>query len=116
MTLPEGLVAVVREECATCTLVRPVLERLPVHVISEDEDEGLVASYELGVETVPTLVRVVEGREVERLVGWDRAEWRRVTGEAVLGGELPPYRPGCGSRTLDPGVADELAVRFRGST
>ena len=116
MTLPDGLVAVVREECATCALVRPVLDALPVLVISEDDHDGLGTSYELGVETVPTLLRVIDGHEVERLVGWDRAEWRRITGEATLGDELPPYRPGCGSRTLDPGIAEELAVRFRGST
>ena len=44
MTLPEGLVAVVKADCPTCTLVRPLLDGLPVHVISEDEPEGLDAS------------------------------------------------------------------------
>ncbi len=116
MTLPDGLVAVVRTECATCTLVRPVLEAMPVHLISEDDTAGLDASYELGVETVPTLIQVADGVEVERLVGWDRAAWRRMTGIDALGDGLPEYRPGCGSRTLDPGIAEELAVRFRGST
>ena len=116
MTLPEGLVAVVKADCPTCTLVRPLLDQLPVHLISEDEPEGLDASYRLGVETVPTLLRVEGGTEVERLVGWDRDEWRRLTGDDALGEDLPAHRPGCGSRTLDPGVAEELAVRFRGST
>ena len=114
--LPDGLVAVVKADCPTCTLVRPLLERLPIHVVSEDDAEGLDTSYALGVETVPTLLRVESGHEVERLVGWDRAAWRRVTGDAELGDGLPEHRPGCGSRTLDPGVAEELAVRFRGST
>jgi hypothetical protein len=116
VTLPDGLVAVVKTDCPTCTLVRPVLADVGVHVISEDDAEGLDASYELGVETVPTLLRVEAGVEVERLVGWDRAEWRRITGRSSLGDGLPEHRPGCGSRTLDPGVTDELAVRFRGST
>ena len=116
MTLPEGLVAVVKADCPTCTLVRPLLDELPVHVISEDEPAGLDASYGLGVETVPTLLRMQDGTEVERFVGWDRDEWRRITGVEALGADLPPHRPGCGSRTLDPGVAEELAVRFRGST
>jgi hypothetical protein len=117
-SLPDGLVAVVKADCPTCRLVRPLLADLgpAVHVISEDEPEGLDASYTLGVETVPTLLRVEAGQEVERLVGWDRGEWRRLVGDHSLGDDLPEHRPGCGSRTLDPGVADELAVRFRGST
>ncbi len=115
-TVPDGLVVVVKGDCPTCTLVRPVLDDLTVHVISEDEADGLDASYSLGVETVPTLLRVQNGAEVERIVGWDRAAWRRFTGDDELGPDLPEHRPGCGSRTLDPGVADELAVRFRGST
>jgi hypothetical protein len=116
--LPDGLVAVVKTDCPTCTLVRPLLAGLgpAVHVISEDDPEGLDTSYTLGVETVPTLLRVEAGREVERLVGWDRAAWRRLVGDDDLGADLPEHRPGCGSRTLDPGVAEELAVRFRGGT
>ncbi len=97
-------------------MVRPVLDGMTVHVISEDEQSGLEASYSLGVETVPTLLVVRNGVEVERLIGWQRGEWRRVSGEADLGDDLPEWRPGCGSRTLDPGIADELDVRFRGST
>ena len=118
MTLADGLVVVVKADCPTCTLVRPVLDSLEgsVEVVSEDTDEGLDRSYGMGVETVPTLVRVAGGEEVERLVGWDRDEWRRVTGVASLGEDLPAHRPGCGSKTLDPGVAEELAVRFRGGT
>ena len=118
MALPEGLVAVVKADCPTCTLVRPLLDDLGrgVHVVSEDSPDGLDTSYALGVETVPTLLRVEGGAEVDRLVGWDRAAWRRMTGVASLGDGLPEHRPGCGSKTLDPGVADELAVRFRGGT
>jgi hypothetical protein len=117
--LADGIVAVVKRDCPTCTLVAPVVaeltERLGVVVVSEDDDEGLGTSYRLGVETVPTLLRLEGGTEVERIVGWSRDEWRRFTGRPELGGDLPEHRPGCGSRTLDPGVADELAVRFGGS-
>ena len=111
----DGLVAVVREECETCALVAPVLERLDVEIVSEDDAAGLETSYSLTVETVPTLLRFEAGREVERLVGWSASEWERVSGVRGLGEGLPPHRPGCGSRTLDPGVAEELAVRFGGS-
>ena len=63
--------------------------------------------YELGIETVPTLLRVEDGDDVERTEGWcgDRVggahRRRRRSGDG-----LPEHRPGCGSRTLDPTVAD----------
>jgi len=114
--LPDGLVAIVREECATCTMVLPVLAAIPVHVISEDDADGLDASYALGVETVPTLLVVRAGKEVERLIGWQRDEWRRVSGQDQLAEDLPEWRPGCGSRTLDPGIAEELDLRFHRAT
>jgi hypothetical protein len=108
------LVAVVKQDCPTCALVAPVLDALHAHVISEDDDAGLGASYELRVETVPTLLRVEGGAEVDRVVGWARDRWEAVTGVSGLGAGLPDHRPGCGSRTLDPGIADALAVRFGG--
>ena len=113
---PDGLVVVVKTDCPTCTLVRPMLEAMAVRLVSEDDPEGLDASYRLGIETVPTLLRFAGGAELDRVVGWDRAEWRRVTTVDDLGADLPEYRPGCGSRTLDPDVADGLAERFRGGT
>ncbi|HUQ38561.1 MAG TPA: thioredoxin family protein [Acidimicrobiales bacterium] len=112
--LPDGLVAVVKHDCPTCGMVGPVLDSLGVHVVSEDDDEGLALSYQLGVETVPTLMTVRGGRETARVVGWSRSQWESLTGSAGLAPELPDARPGCGSRTLDPTVADELAVRFEG--
>ncbi|HEX2849298.1 MAG TPA: thioredoxin family protein, partial [Acidimicrobiales bacterium] len=113
--LPDGLVAVVKSDCPTCALVAPVLAALDVTIVSEDDDAGLDVSYLLGVETVPTVLRVEGGREVARIVGWDRDEWASFTRSADLAGaadELPPHRPGCGSRTLDAPIATELAVRF----
>jgi hypothetical protein len=61
---------------------------------------------------VPTLLRVAAGAEQERVVGWVRAEWETLTGVEGLGPDLPAWRPGCGSRSVDPDVAPELAVRF----
>jgi len=112
--LPDGLVAVVKRECPTCSLVGPVLAGLGAHVVSEDDERGLELSYRLKVETVPTLLRVEHGRELERTVGWSRPRWEALAGVPGLGPDLPESRPGCGSRTLDPTVADELAVRFEG--
>jgi len=111
-----GIVAVVKKDCPTCTLIEPVLSDLIARgvvttVHREDDDAGLEASWRLGVETVPTLVR-----GDERIVGWDRSQWETFTGVSGLGEDLPAFRPGCGSRTVEPGLVDELAVRFSGST
>ena len=109
--LPDGLVAVVKSDCPTCTLVAPLLEQLGAHIVSEDTDDGLDVSYELGVETVPTLLKVDDGEIVERTEGWLRERWEALTGVAPLGDGLPEHRPGCGSRTLDPTVAIDLAIK-----
>jgi len=111
----EGIVAVVKRDCPTCALVAPVLEDLVVRgivstILREDDDDGLEASWRLGIETVPTLVR-----GDARIVGWSRVQWEEFTGVSGLGEGLPDHRPGCGSRTVEPGLADELAVRFSGS-
>ncbi|HEX2038978.1 MAG TPA: thioredoxin family protein [Acidimicrobiales bacterium] len=116
VALPDGLVAVVKHDCPTCRLVAPVLASLGAHLVSEDTDEGLETSFHLGVEVVPTLLRVEEGSIVARTEGWMREKWEELTGQSGLAPELPDFRPGCGSRTLDPSVAEELAVRFGGST
>jgi hypothetical protein len=114
--LPEGFVAVVKRDCPTCALIQPVLGRLAreraVAIASQDEESGLALSFHAGVEIVPTLLRVAGGREVGRVFGWNRDEWRAFTGIADLGAELPAHRPGCGSRTLEPGMPAKLAVRF----
>ena len=115
VALPDGLVAVVKDDCPTCQMVAPVLAGIDVAVVREDDDEGLELSYRLGVETVPTLLMAKDGVEVERIVGWDRSQWQAFTGVPGLGADLPQYRPGCGSKTLDPSLADQLAVRFGGS-
>jgi hypothetical protein len=127
--LPDGLVAVVKRECPTCVTVAPVLAALAASgltVISQDDpafpegvgpvvdDTALDISWQLAIETVPTLLRLEEGKETARAVGWDRSRWEALTGVAGLGPGLPDYRPGCGSRTLDPDVAEALVVRHRG--
>ncbi len=119
--LPDGLVAIVKRDCPTCRLVAPVLAELadgalPLTVYSQDDpafpdavkvvdDTDLDVSFALELETVPTLLRVADGEIVDRTEGWLRPEWEALTGRAPLGPGLPEYRPGCGSRTLDPDVA-----------
>jgi hypothetical protein len=129
-TLPDGIVVVVKQECATCQTVVPVLEQLatatPLAVFTQDDpafpaelspvhDDDLAVSWHHDIETVPTVIRVVDGIEIERTVGWHRDEWERVTGVDGLGVGLPPMRPGCGSMSVDPDLVDELNVRFGAS-
>ena len=129
--LPDGLVAVVKRDCPTCELVAPVLsdlhERAGLTVITQDDphfpatadwvrhDEDLALSWHHDIETVPTLLRVVDGVEGRRAVGWSREEWEHLTEVDGLGEGLPDWRPGCGSLSVDPAHADELSVRFSGS-
>src|SRR3954447_6415043 len=129
--LPDGLVVVVKEECETCRTVAPLLAELAkagevLTVFTQDDpsfppgvdavhDRDLSVSWHHDIETVPTLLRVQDGVEIERTVGWDRDVWRAFTGRADLGADLPAFRPGCGSMSVDPFLVDELRVRFSGS-
>ena len=128
--LPEGIVAVVKADCPTCRLVSPVLAELraagvPLTVFTQDDpgfpaglepvdDTDLDVSVSLDLDTVPTLVKVEGGAEVDRIVGWSRAEWEKLTGVGPLGDALPEHRPGCGSLTNDPAVIERLAARSTG--
>ena len=136
-TLPDGFVAVVKRDCPTCELVQPVLVQLAdaavlVAVVTQDDpsfpdlsgagsaperrfDDDLAISYLWDIETVPTLLRIEDGEEVDRIVGWERGSWEQLTGTPDLGPDLPEWRPGCGSLSVDPSRADELAARFSAS-
>ncbi len=123
-----GLILVCKRDCPTCTLLEPVMGRLmaecaPLTIYSQDDpafpagvlvvDDGeLAVSFRLQIETVPTLIRLEEGCETARLVGWDRTAWQELTGIADLGATLPAYRPGCGSKSVEPGMVERLAVRY----
>ncbi|MFN8627367.1 MAG: thioredoxin family protein [Candidatus Binatia bacterium] len=125
---PHGqFLAFVKRECPTCVLVAPVLLQLAEHVelsvVSQDDptfprgvavrDDGdLDLSWRYGIETVPTVIRLENGVEQGRVIGWQREEWQLLTGVSDLGPDLPEWRPGCGSRTVDPHIASELRVRF----
>lgn len=128
-TLPDGLIVIVKRACPTCALIEPVLSELsaagvPVTVVAQDiadfnagdatqiDDHDLAWSWQLDCEIVPTLIRRDNGSETERTYGWFREDWERISGCQNLGAALPASRPGCGSKTQDPGVADRLAIRF----
>ncbi len=127
--LSNGLIVIAKRDCPTCVLVEPLLRELdeagqPLAVLVQGDepyaanvsgmlhDDTLEQSYRLQVEFVPTLIRMEGGREVERTYGWHRSDWQRITGLPDLGAQLPEVRPGCASKTLDPGIAERLELRF----
>jgi hypothetical protein len=127
--LTDGLAIVVKRDCPTCLMVEPVLRQLAaagtrIEIVSQDDpsfpegagpvtdDRELRRSWDLNIETVPTVLKLEAGREAARAIGWDRAEWEAITGLTGLGPGLPAQRPGCGSITTDPSIADELALKF----
>ena len=109
--IPDGLVAYVKRACPTCTLIeaqmRQIAQKIPeFSVVSQDDprfpagvervvdDRELEYSWRSEIESTPTLIRFSGGRESERVVGWDREGWRRLTGIHDLGSDLPAFRPG----------------------
>ena len=127
MNLPDtGFVAVVKRDCPTCELTEPVLAALAeaghLTVFTQDDptfpesvaheyDASLDISHKLKIEVVPTLLRREGGQEIARTYGWHKNEWRKLTGLATLGEDLPDLRPGCGSKNIEPGVIEDLLVR-----
>jgi thiol-disulfide isomerase/thioredoxin len=124
----DGLVIFAKRECETCAMVEPVFgelahSKLQTVVLTQDDpsfprlvkgldDTALEQSFRFDVEAVPTVIRLENGKEVARTFGWNRAEWERVTGLQNLGSGLPAVRPGCGSKTREPGVWEELVARY----
>jgi len=123
-------VVVLKKECPTCELVVPVLKRLideyednvsiyvqddlsfPESIENKLDDTSLEFSYRNNIEIVPTLICSNDDKEIARTVGWDKAEWEKLTGLSSLGENLVDFKPGCGSKTQDPGVEDTLIARF----
>ena len=88
-------VLVVKQDCPTCALVEPVIAELEsaghsLEVWSQDnpdfpscsspvgDDRELGQSWQLKIETVPTVIRMQADTEIDRTVGWDRTEWLRL--------------------------------------
>ena len=129
--LPNGFVVIVKHECATCQMVEPVLAAIaasgaPLTVYTQDNpdfpesvphthDSTLAVSWHYDIETVPTLLVIENGVEVDRTFGWSQAEWQRITGIESLGADLPATRPGCGSMSVDPDRVDALRAAFTDS-
>ena len=117
----------VKRDCPTCEEVAPVLAALAraggVIVYSQDDpafpagvdpvdDRSLEFSWRHDIETVPTLLRFNGDDETGRIVGWHREQWQRFTGVGDLPATGRDHMPGCGSRSVDPDLIDELETRY----
>ena len=127
-TPSDGLIVVAKRDCPTCTMLEPVYAQLAANnggltIYTQDDpsfpesvpavdDRELEVSYRLDIETVPTLIRIQDGEEEGRAIGWNRGEWEDLSGRVGLGHGLPENQPGCGSKSVDPGMPEILAVRF----
>ena len=94
--LEDGYFAFVKEDCPTCTLIEPVLAQIAAlgllkAAYSQDNpnfpaleitksDMDLEVSFKYEIDTVPTLIKVSNGDETERIVGWLKSEWEAFCG------------------------------------
>jgi len=155
LAFPTGrpaLLCFVHEECETCNLSMPLIERahrafgagVDVWAIGQDEegnaklverhaltlpmldDSELRVSFAYGFDTVPTIILADgEGAQLRRFVGFGRDDWRDLFAElARLAGvkaprvdwkSYPDSRPGCGSRSVEPGIYERLVAESEGS-
>ncbi|MFN8558979.1 MAG: TlpA family protein disulfide reductase [Dehalococcoidia bacterium] len=90
------------------------------------DDDALGVSYAYDLDTVPTVILTdAAGAERRRFVGFGRADWQGLMADlahlggaaepAVDWGVYPESRPGCGSRSVEPGMAERLAAEAAGS-
>ena len=90
------------------------------------DDESLKVSFAYDVEIVPTLHLVDAGGQSSRkLIGFARDEWRQAAEGFAEGLNLAPlaldwtdypqWRPGCGSRSADPLIAERLRAESENS-
>ena len=86
----------------------------PDSVDNRIDDRELEFSFCNDIEIVPTLIRQEsDDQPSQRIAGWDRQEWQEFTGIKDLGADLVAFKPGCGSLTLEPGMEEVLATRYK---
>lgn len=109
--LQDGLVVFSKRACPTCVMIENEMQRAAreapaFQIVTQDDpkfpskvdalvdDRELDLSWLNNIEFMPTLIRFEAGREVERVVGWDKEGWQRLTGIKDLGKQHPVFKPG----------------------
>ena len=147
-SFPNGrqtIVCFVKEDCPTCNLVLPILDKIASgsdvlvllpgqttdgnRVLQERyqptarilDDSKLQVSFAYDVESVPHLLLCDgEGNQIEHLIGFDKKEWTaffdaHLSQVEIDWDELPDWRPACGSLTQDPLIAERLRAEAENS-
>lgn len=139
------LLCFLKEDCPTCNLVLPVVDAVAQsdsaqvfalgqtskgnQILKERydpaatvlDDSILKVSFAYEVETVPLVILSDhEGRETDRLVGFDRNEWQQFFVKhfphiEIAWDDMPKWQPGCGSLTQDPIVGERLRAESENS-
>jgi hypothetical protein len=102
-----------------------LIERYQLSVPMLD-DSALKTSFRYDVEIVPTIILADgEGRERRRFIGFGKPDWRELYAELARVGHAstppidwasyPESRPGCGSKSVEPGIAERLQAEAEGS-
>lgn len=132
------LLCFVKEDCPTCNLITPLLEtahkqsNTSVLLVGQTEDGNktlvknhdltvpvlddstLIVSFAHELETVPHTFLIDEsGDTLKEVIGFDKKEWQDLIDDGlgdvnIEWDELPDWRPGCGSLTQDPVIAERL--------
>ncbi len=90
------------------------------------DDSALQVSYEFDLDTVPTIILASPaGEKLEEFVGFGKEDWQTMF-ELLISKSLSPApvvdwasypesRPGCGSKSVEPGIAERLEAESTGS-
>ncbi len=90
------------------------------------DDDELWTSYNYDLLTVPAIyLAAPDGEQLDHFVGFGRDDWRalhgRLSGVSGLPApdvdwdSYPESRPGCGSRSVEPGIAERLTAEAEGN-
>ena len=90
------------------------------------DDARLHTSYHYDLDTVPTIILAgPDGEKLDEFVGFGKRDWQTLFGfmsslsdapaPEIDWDQYPESRPGCGSKSVEPGIAERLAAEVEGN-
>ena len=90
------------------------------------DDTALRVSFKYQIETVPTVILAsADGEQQIKRIGFRKDEWQslfvhlshqtQLPAPEIDLGSYPEWRPGCGSRSVEPGIAERLQAEAEDS-